>query len=354
MKFHELKVQRVRHDALDALVITFEVPAQLRERFVFAAGQYLTLRVQAEGGELRRPYSICSAVHEEALSVAVRCLPEGRFSSWARRELREGIFVDVMEPAGTFAVRLDPSQARRYLGVAGGSGITPVLSILTSVLAHEKESEFTLIYVNRAPESAMFLSELRDQVARSDGRLKLHSIYSRFPSDGGAATAAPSTSRKQLRELVEAAQREAGFNEAFVCGPEGLIELTCDALRSAGMEDHAIRCERFSVSTTPNAPDGKQSAVESRVQATIGGIDFQFTSLPTDTSLVDGAARSGCDLPISCGAGVCSTCRAKVVRGKVQMTTNFALSDEQVEQGFVLTCQSRPLTPELALDFDAT
>jgi ring-1,2-phenylacetyl-CoA epoxidase subunit PaaE len=354
--FHPLRVRAIEPDTEEAVIVSFDVPADLRDVFAFNQGQYLTLRTEVDGADLRRSYSICAGIDDGELRVAVRKVAGGVFSNWINQRLQPGDAVQVMPPQGRFFVPLDPQSHRHYLGVAGGSGITPILSIMKTVLGREPQARFTLIYANRAAKSTMFKEEIEDLKNRYMARLSLHHVFS------GEDTELPLNSGVMNRDklglflvrLVDAKR----IDHAFVCGPYQMNDEAEAALLAAGVGEERIHIERFGV-----APQGQQAgAVEheakpgdaehARIVIIRDGLKREFEFSKDDPSILDAASTAGLEVPFSCTSGVCGTCRAKLIEGQVRMTRNFALDKAEVANGFVLTCQSHPLTDRVVLSFD--
>jgi ring-1,2-phenylacetyl-CoA epoxidase subunit PaaE len=352
-KFHPLRVARLARETRDAVAVTFEVPPALRERFRFVQGQHLTLRAVIDDRDLRRSYSICSAVQDEVLSIAIKRNPGGAFSNWANDRLREGDTLDVMPPLGHFGVALDPAARRHYLAFAAGSGITPLLSIIKTTLAVEPKSRFTLFYGNRASSTVMFKEEL---AALKDGylaRFSLIHVLSREAQD--IELLHGRIDRAKAQALLEHWVDLDAIDVAFVCGPDGMMQAVADALRARGFPEAKIRIERFATSIPhhehrPQPVDPGHAQCE--VTAIIDGAARTFPLDKAKENIIDAALRSGVELPYSCKGGVCSTCRAKLVAGEVDMDANFALEDYELARGFVLTCQSYPVTDRVTVDYD--
>ena len=349
LHFHPLRVAAVRPDGDDARVVTFDVPADQAASFRFEPGQYLTLRAIVGGAELRRSYSICAAPGE-ALRVGVRQVPGGAFSSWLQQTLRPGDLLDVMEPQGRFGAAL-ARRPRHVLAVAGGSGITPILSILKSLLAGDPKAQATLLYGNRSAASTMFKEELEDLKNRHLTRLSLHPVFSRevvdSPLNAGRLDAAKVASFLRLAGPVD---------EAFVCGPHAMNDEVEAALLTAGVPPERLHVERFGI--PPTAADAtlhapkEGDATTARISIVRDGLTREVAFQPSDESILAAAARAGLDVPYSCRSGVCATCRAKLLEGRVRMDRNFALEQADLDAGFVLTCQAHPLTDRVVVSFD--
>ncbi|VUZ27601.1 1,2-phenylacetyl-CoA epoxidase, subunit E [uncultured Comamonas sp.] len=357
VSFHPLRVCAIEPDTAEAVIVSFEVPPALRQVFGFIQGQYLTLRTTIDGQDVRRSYSICAGVDEAHLRVGVRRVAGGLFSNWIHRRLKVGDTLQVMAPQGRFYVPLDAGARRHYLGIAGGSGITPILSIMKTVLAREPQSRFTLLYANRTLQSTMFKEELEDVKNRYLTRVALHHVFS------DEATEAPINmglmNRDKVGEFLRHVVPPAQIGEAFVCGPFQMNDEAQAALLAAGVPEERIHVERFGVALSAAGQVGAavhqvQEGDAEQAQITIvrDGLKREFGFRKEQPSILDAASVAGLEVPFSCTSGVCGTCRAKCLEGQVRMERNFALDKDEVAAGFVLTCQCRPLTPQVVLSFD--
>jgi ring-1,2-phenylacetyl-CoA epoxidase subunit PaaE len=355
LHFHPLRVREVRPDTEEAVLVSFEVPPELADTFAFKPGQYLTLRQEIGGEDLRRSYSICAGLDEGLLQVGVRRVEDGRFSSWINRGLRAGDVIQVYPPQGRFHVAPTRERSRHYVGIAGGSGITPILSIMKTVLAREPASRFTLIYANRRQASTMFKEEIEDLKNRYLTRLSLHHVFSREAVD--APLLAGRLDKAKLAEFLRTLVPAASIDQAFICGPYEMNEQAEAALLEAGVPEKRVHVERFG---TAEMQSGKPAPHETRpedaesakVVVIRDGISREIEFRKSDPSLLDAAARAGMDVPFSCKSGVCSTCRCKVLEGQVRMDKNFALDKEEVAAGFILSCQAHALTERVVISFD--
>src|SRR6476469_2551243 len=347
--FHPLRVSAVERLTDDAVAVTFEVPDELRELYAFDAGQSLTLRRVLDGQEHRRSYSICAPAGARP-RVGVREIPGGLFSAWLVHEVRVGDTVEVQPPTGSF--RADPSTPGRHLCIAAGSGITPMLSIATTVLA-DPASEVTLIYGNRTTGSVMFAEELADLKNRHGARLDLVHVLSREPREVELFSGRLDADR--LRRLLTALVPLRAVDHVWLCGPFGLIADARTVLAELGVDAARVHFELFYVDEPPPALTRPQAAVEGEVSDVTIVLDGRTTTgpVPRASSILDGAAAVRHDLPFACKGGVCGTCRALVTAGEVDMRRNYALDDDEVERGFVLTCQSHPVSDAVTVDFDA-
>jgi ring-1,2-phenylacetyl-CoA epoxidase subunit PaaE len=349
LHFHPLRVSEAQPEADDALVVGFDVPEALASTFAFSPGQYLTLRSAAAGKDVRRSYSICAAAGEP-LRVGVRRVTGGAFTGWLHEHLKVGDVLEVMPPQGHFGAAI-ARRPQHLLAVAGGSGITPILSVLKSALLGDPDARCSLLYGNRSAASAMFLGELQDLKSRHMTRLALFPVFSREAVD------APLAAGRIDAEKVAAIMPLVGpVDEAFVCGPHAMNDEVEAALIQAGLQPGQIHVERFGV--PPSAADATLHAPRpgdatlATVTVMRDGVAREVAFLPTDDSILAAAVRSGLDLPYSCRSGVCATCRAKVLEGRVRMDRNFALEPSDLAAGFVLTCQAHPLTDHVRVSFD--
>ncbi len=348
-RFHALTVHAV--DALtdDAAAVTFEVPDELATAYDFAPGQSLTLRRSVDGREERRTYSICAPAGARP-RIGVREIPDGLFSRWLVREVRPGDVVQVQTPHGSF--RADPAAGGRHLCIAAGSGITPMLSIATSVLANP-DAEVTLLYGNRTTASVMFAEELADLKNRYGARLQLVHVLSREPRDVELFSGRLDADR--LRRIIDALVPIDEVDHAWLCGPHAMTTAARAVLADLGLRPDQVHAELFFVDEPPpelHRPDAVLSGETSQVTVTLDGVT-STAPMSRDTAILDGAQRMRADVPFACKGGVCGTCRALVRQGEVDMRRNYALEPAEVAAGFVLTCQTHPVSQNVAVDFDA-
>jgi ring-1,2-phenylacetyl-CoA epoxidase subunit PaaE len=350
-------VRRIEPDTAEAVIVTFEVPTELRDVFGFTQGQYLTLRCEVDGQDLRRSYSICAGVDDGELRVGVRKVNGGVFSNWINAYLKPGDTLQVMAPQGRFFVPIDRAAQRQYVGIAGGSGITPILSIMKTVLGREPRSRFTLIYGNRALKSTMFKEEIEDLKNKYLTRVVLHHVFSDEHTDAPINRGV--MNRDKIGEFLHALVPARQISHAFVCGPYQMNDEAEAALLAAGVPEDRIHIERFGI-----APQAAQAVGAVIHQAQPGDAEIAKVTIIRDglrreiefrkdqPSILDCASAAGLEVPFSCTSGVCGTCRAKLVEGTVRMERNFALDKKEVEAGFVLTCQAHPTTERVVLSFD--
>src|SRR5258706_1016197 len=354
---HPLRVRAVDPDTEEAVVVTFEVPAALRDVFGFTQGQYLTLRKEIDGQDLRRSYSICAGVDDGELRVGVRKVRGGVFSNWINASLRPGDTIHVMAPEGRFFVPIDPQARGLRVGVGGGRGITPILSIRKTVLAREQRSRFTLIYGNRSLKSTMFKEEIEDLKNRYLTRLVLHHVFSDEHTDSPLNSGV--MNREKIADFLESVVPPSTIAHAYVCGPYRMNDEAETALLAAGVPEERIHIERFGIAQPDKAPVGAViheaqpgDAELARIVIVRDGLQREIEFRKDQPSILDCASAPGLEVPFSCTSGVCGTCRAKVMEGSVRMERNFALDKNEVAAGFVLTCQAHPLTERVVLSFD--
>jgi ring-1,2-phenylacetyl-CoA epoxidase subunit PaaE len=352
-RFHLLAVNDLRRESADAISLTFAIPEALADDYHFAPGQYLTLRTTMDGEEVRRSYSICSGPDDGELRIAVKKVDGGAFSSWAADELKPGDELDVMTPTGRFGVAPAPDEARVYVGFAAGSGITPIISIAKGVLAREPHSRFFLFYGNRSTEGMLFREALEELKDRFMQRLSLFHVISGEEQDIPILHGRLDGEKVRvlLRSLIPAAE----IDHVFICGPTGMsedIEATC---RDIGIAADHIHVERF-VSGLGGKPRPKTVVPESAPPKAFAAliIDGKRREVPVaeGEAILDAALRAGIDLPFACKGGMCSTCRAKLVEGKAEMEVNYSLEPWELAKGFILTCQARPTTDKVVVDYD--
>lgn len=355
-RFFPLTVTDIKRDTRDSVVITLEPPAGARHEFRFIQGQYLTFRRVFDGEEMRRSYSICAGVNDGVLRVGVKRVEGGWFSSWANEELRIGDVIEAMKPAGNFHSPLLPEHSRRYLGFAGGSGITPMISLIKSALEAEPQSSFTLVYGNRSTSAIMFREELEDLKNVFMGRFNIIHILESEAAD--IELFSGRLDRDKCDELFSRWIDVAGADLAFICGPEPMMLAVSDALKARGLDESAIKFELFASARQGRAKEkttgGPLAARAATCEATIilDGAARMVEIAKGEETVLEAALAASIDAPFACKAGVCSTCRARLIEGEVDMEANFALEDYEVERGYILTCQSRPRTDRVVVDYD--
>ena len=353
--FHRLKVAEIVPETADAYSIRFHIPPELREAFAFKAGQHLTLRATINGEEVRRNYSLCTAPAECDWMVTVKRIGGGLFSNWVGDSLEPGDTVDVMVPHGSFTTDFDPARSRHVVGIAGGSGITPVMSLIKTLLREEPESRFTLLYGNRDSSSVIFLETLAGLKDKHLGRFEIYHFLDQEEQDIELFNGM--LNRERLDEAIAAlVPHPAEVDGWFICGPGPMMDAAEGALLDRNIAKERIHIERF----TADRPAGAVAKEIAQLQTQAAGVTVAVTldgrtrRVPfTAGNILDSARASGLPAPFACKAGVCATCRAKVTKGKVEMAVHYGLTDEEVAEGYVLTCQSVPVGDGVAVDYDA-
>src|ERR1700722_725616 len=352
--FYSLVVKAVRRETRDAAVVMFDIPSELQEIFTFIQGQYLTIRTNLNGVSIRRSYSICSAVQDGVLRIVVKREAGGVFSNWILEHVNAGDPLEVMPPAGNFYVPLKAEHTKHYVAFAVGSGITPIFSIVKTTLLAEPNSSFTLFYGNRASGSVILREELADLKDRFLSRLVVVHVMSREHQDVDLLNGR--INGEKARDLLRQFCRLELVDVVFLCGPHEMVEAITSVLSSSGFPEERIKLEYFAPKTetrkTHANTGGLTKQQSCRVTVTMDGGKQPFTMRQREETLLDGAIRAGIDVRYSCKSGVCATCRAKLTSGEVDMDANYALEDYEIARGFILTCQSYPVTSEIAIDFD--
>jgi ring-1,2-phenylacetyl-CoA epoxidase subunit PaaE len=355
-KFHKVKIKKINRETSDCVTVALDVPEELQDTFRYTQGQYLTFRRQFDGEEVRRSYSISSSPLDREWQVAIKKVPEGRFSAYANERLREGEELEVMPPMGRFFTELHPEQAKLYVAFAAGSGITPIFSIVKTILRAEPQSQVYLIYGNRGRNSIIFKEAIEGLKNKYLDRLSVYHILSREQGDTDLLFGRIDKQKTQL--FLQKIIPPQEIDECFICGPEKMIFGVREALQEAGVDQKKIHFELFA------SPDSGQQAKErkapvageheqrSQVTIKLDGAVMQLEMSYYGNTILEAALETGADLPYSCKGGVCSTCRAKVTEGEVEMDVNYSLEPEEVAAGYVLTCQARPLTEKVVVNYD--
>jgi ring-1,2-phenylacetyl-CoA epoxidase subunit PaaE len=354
--FHSLAIADVRRETDDAITVRFAIPEPLVERFRFRPGQHLTLRAEVGGEDLRRSYSICSAPAEAGLRVAIKRIGGGRFSNWANDTLAAGSVLEVMAPAGAFTWAFDAANRARYALFASGSGITPILSLLKSGLAAEPHSRFALFYGNRETGGILFREELAQLKNRYMDRFEVHHFLSREEDELEILNGR--IDRAKMDAILARFLPADAIHAAFVCGPEGMMDAVETALAEAGLDPGRIRSERF---TAGELSEDRREAMQQLerqaagkpIKVALNGKRRTVTYDPALESILENTRAAGLPAPFACKAGVCATCRARLIRGKIEMIRNFGLSQDELDRGYILTCQAIPVSDDVEIDFDA-
>jgi ring-1,2-phenylacetyl-CoA epoxidase subunit PaaE len=354
-RFNTLRVSDIRRETADCVSVAFEVPSDLQEAYKFQHGQYLTLRQTVGGEDIRRSYSICSGINDGELRVAVKEVPSGAFSTYVNRTLKVGDEMQVMTPTGNFTVPIQESAKRRFLLIAAGSGITPVMSIARSILSAEPSSEVSLIYGNRLFNSIIFREALEDLKDSYLGRFRVFHVLSGEPNEIPLFHGRIDEKKLELFDKTFLPMKD--IDAAFICGPEPMIHAASAYLESIGVPKEKVHFELFLAPTQTAAPErAKTERVEAKgdcfVSVIFDGQQTDFRMAKDGIPILEAAQKQGLDIPFSCKGGMCCTCRAHIDEGKVEMDVNYALEPGEVEAGFVLTCQSHPRTDRVVVNFD--
>ena len=352
--FHSLRIKEVKKETADCVSVVFEIPEALKKSFTFKQGQSLTMRKMINDEEVRRTYSLCSSPLDNEWRVAIKKVDGGIFSSFANDQLQRGDVLEVMEPVGKFYTELDSANRKKYLAFAAGSGITPVLSIIKTTLRTEPLSEFTLVYNNRSRSSIIFFEELEALKNKYIDRFNLVNILSRERTDASLNFGRINTDKlSELEKLVA----YSSMDEIFICGPEEMIFCVKDFLQQKGIPEKNIHFELFNstspVKVKPRQHSASDSGKYSHITLKVDGrsIDIKLP-LNSDIPILDAALKQGADLPYACKGGMCCTCKARLLEGEVDMDVHWGLEEEEIEKGFILTCQSHPKTEKIVVDFD--
>ena len=343
--FHKLSIKNRIQETANAVSLVFEVPENLKTNFSFKAGQYITLKATINGSEIRRAYSICSAPESGELKIAIKTVDNGVFSTYATSQLKVGDVLEVHEPEGKFV--LEPKRSNNYLGMAAGSGITPVLSMIKAVLQREPSSSFTLIYGNKSSEETMFKAELDALSVTYDTRFNLHYVFSRQNEEGSLFGR---IDKGHTNYFIKNIYKNWSFKTTFLCGPEEMIKTVSATLKENRYKESQILFELFTASVNEESSSQIKEG-QTEVTVLLDDEEFTFTMKQTDDILA-AALRNDVDAPYSCQGGVCSSCLAKVTEGKALMAKNNILTDDEVDDGFILTCQAHPITSKISIDYD--
>lgn len=353
--FHPLKVKNIRRETADCISVAFDVPEAVSSDFDFKQGQYLTFKKDINGNEVRRSYSICSSPLDGELRVAIKQVEEGVFSTFVNNELKVGDVLDTMTPQGLFSTPLNPDNENNYLAFAAGSGITPVLSIIKSVLQTEPKSQFCLIYGNKNRGSIIFKSELEALKNKYMERFTVYHILSREQADAELLHGRIDGKKSAyfLDKIIDPTQ----ISDAFICGPEEMILNVKESLLTAGVPENKIHYELFF--STVAAQKQKQREEQKTANDTMSSVSIKLDGSTTVVSLgyngesiLDAALNNGADLPFACKGGVCATCRCKLEEGEVEMDVNYALEKDEIQHGFILACQAHPRSEKVVVNFD--
>ncbi len=356
LHFHILRINNIVTETADCVSVIFDVPAELKESFQFKQGQSLTMRTTIDGKEVRRTYSICASPAENELKVAIKKVAGGLFSFFANEKLKAGDTLEVMEPVGKFYTELNASNKKNYLAFAAGSGITPIISIIKTTLETESQSRFTLVYGNKNRMSIIFFEELEGLKNKYIDRFNLVNILSRERTDSTLNSGKINSAKlDELNKLIDYSL----VDQTFICGPEEMLFCIKNYLEASGCDKKKIHFELFTTAGQKNkqkivdtidAETGAKSSISLKADGRFYDFTIPFNS---ELSILDAAMQEGADLPYACKGGMCCTCKAKLIEGEVIMDVHWGLEEEEVENGYILTCQSHPKTEKVVVDFDA-
>jgi len=354
LHFHSLFIKQIRKETDDCVSIAFDIPDDLKKPFQYQAGQYLTLRIMINGEEIRRSYSLCSSPLHNEWRVAIKKNEDGVFSTYANETLKAGDSIDVMPPVGKFTTRIHATHQKKYLAIAAGSGITPVFSIIQTILEAEPHSHVTLVYGNKNRTSIIFKDALDALKNKWIDRFQLIHILSREKTD--AAIHYGRIDDEKLQELIKLIGLK-NMDEFFICGPEQMIHNTKTFLIAQHIDAKKIHIELFASKKRESIVVNRElqtidDSPKSKITVKLDGISFDFDLAFNSNSILDGALQQGADLPYACKGGVCCTCKAKLIEGAVKMDVNYSLEPEEIEAGYILTCQSHPTTERVVVDYD--
>jgi len=345
-KFHKLKIAKIKRETKDAVAITFDIPTHLKQAFAFVAGQYITLKTVINGDEVRRAYSICSSPNSDNITVAVKAISGGTFSVYANKNLKEGQEIEVAEPEGKFILESNQNNAKNYIAFAAGSGITPIMAMVKGVLENEPNSKFVLVYGNKSTFETIFFDEFNDLQKNNSERFFIQYVYSKEqPKDALFGRIDTSNINFVLNKFSD-----KKFDAIFICGPETMINTVKETLIAKNYSENNIHFELFTASTKENENNVSLDG-NSKITVLLDDDETTFSMSQKET-ILDAALKEKLDAPYSCQGGICSSCLAKVTKGNAVMDKNTILSEDEIAQGLILTCQAHPTTAEIIIDYD--
>lgn len=347
--FYKLQIKEVKHETANAISVSFNIPAELKAAYTFTAGQYVNLKLTLDGEEIRRAYSICSSPNSGDLRIAIKSVKQGHFSKFANDNLKVGDILEVGQPEGKFIFEPSFSNLKNYVAFVAGSGITPVMSILKSVLENEPKSTFVLVYGNRTPEETIFHNELHDLQLKYVGRFFVHYVFSQAKLDGELFGR---IEKSAVNFVLNNKHKEKEFDKFYLCGPEEMINLVSNVLKEHNIADKNIKFELFS--TSPNIgvnPSAESHTGHTKITVLVDDEEATFEMSQKQT-ILEAALKQGIDAPYSCQGGICSSCLARITNGTAEMRKNSILTDGEIAEGLILTCQAHPTSPEIYVDYD--
>jgi ring-1,2-phenylacetyl-CoA epoxidase subunit PaaE len=345
--FYKLNIKEIKRETPQTVSVLFNVPLEFQDFYKFTAGQYLNLKVTLDGQEMRRAYSICSAPDSGELRVAIKAVKNGHFSKFANEKLAVGNTIEVGTPEGKFTFEPNPDKQNNYLGFVAGSGITPVMSIIQSVLKQEPKSSFVLVYGNKSPEETIFHDQLHELQLKYVGRLFVHNIYSRTQLDGDLFGR---IEKSTVNFVMNNKHAEKEFDKFYLCGPEEMINTVTQVLKEKNIPEKNIKFELFTTSSKENTISTTQND-HTKISVIVDGDETTF-EMSSKQSILEAALKQGIDAPYSCQGGICSSCLARITKGTAQMKKNSILTDGEIAEGLLLTCQAHPTSSEIAINYD--
>ena len=345
--FYKLQVKEVIHETPLAVSIAFAVPNELKPAYTFIAGQYINLKLTLDGQEIRRAYSLCSSPNSGELRIAIKSVKNGQFSNFANDHLKLGDIIEVGQPEGRFVFEPNPKEQKNYAAFAAGSGITPIMSILKSVLESEPNSTFVLIYGNKTPEETIFYKELHELQLKYVGRFFVHFVFSQAKIENELFGR---IDKANINFVLNNKHAETDFDKFYLCGPEPMINMAVTVLKEHNVPDKNIKFELFSVAPTENKTTSSHDG-HTKITVLVDHEETTFEMSQKQT-LLEAALKQGIDAPYSCQGGICSSCLARITKGSAEMKKNSILTDAEIAEGLTLTCQAHPTSTEIVVDFD--
>ena len=346
--FYKLQIKELKHETANSISVAFNIPTELKSAYQFTAGQYVNLKLTLDGEEIRRAYSICSSPNSGDLCIAIKSVTEGLFSKFANENLKVGDILEVGQPEGKFTFEPSFSNLKNYAGFVAGSGITPVMSILKSVLESEPKSTFVLVYGNRTPEETIFHNELHALQLKYVGRFFVHYVYSQAKVDGELFGR---IEKSAVNFVLNSKHKEKEFDKFYLCGPEQMINLVSNVLKEHNVADKNIKFELFSASVTDDNPNAETHSGHTKITILVDDEETTFEMSQKQTVL-EAALKQGIDAPYSCQGGICCSCLARITSGTAEMKKKSILSDSEIAEGMILTCQAHPTSAEIYVDYD--
>jgi len=346
--FYKLQIKEVKHETANAISVAFAIPSELKSAYQFTAGQYVNLKLTLDGQEIRRAYSVCSSPTSDELRIAIKSLKNGHFSKFANENLKVGDILEVGQPEGKFTFEPSFSNQKNYAGFVAGSGITPVMSILKSVLESEPKSTFVLVYGNKTPEETIFHNELHELQLKYVGRFFVHYVFSQVKAEGELFAR---IDKSTVNFVLNNKHKEKEFDKFYLCGPEAMINLVSNVLAAHNVAQKNIKFELFSTSTTDENTSAESHTGHTKITVMVDDEETTFEMSQKQTVL-EAALKQGIDAPYSCQGGICSSCLARITNGTVEMKKNSILTDGEIAEGLILTCQAHPTSAEIYVDYD--